>query len=466
VRRIAGWVLVVATVGSCVAVSVRATAPGGSEEEFEGLAPRPAWEAAPAVEATFLRDSYRPGAAASLVLWHKEQAFTVQLFRAGQSNLAPSSNITMRGVAVSRVVRFGPTAAHTPVELRIGNWPSGLYFARLQAGGRVGFSPFVVRPRTLGGHRVLVVLPTFTWQAYNFRDDDRDGRGDTWYAATDITTARLARPYLARGVPPHFRSYDLPFLQWLHRTGKSADFFSDSDLAAAARGAALARAYDLIVFPGHHEYVTEREYDLVTDYRNRGGHLMFLSANNFFYKVARSGDTLTRVARWRDIGRPEAALIGVQFLKNDNGVHQAPWIVRNTTRWPWLFGDTGVRVGDTFGHGGIEIDHLAASSPANVTVLAEMPNLFGPGYTAQMSYYETPAGAKVFAAGAFTLGGARNPISRHILQHLWNHLTDRGTQASQGSPLRMRDLGMPSRAHKLNPSVGRVSAVRPALTPG
>ena len=39
-------------------------------------------------------------------------------------------------------------------------------------------------------------------------------------------------------------------------------------------------------------------------------------------------------------------------------------------------------------------------------MLAEIPNLFGPGFTAQMTYYETARGAKVFAAGAFTLAGA------------------------------------------------------------
>jgi hypothetical protein len=428
VRRIAGWVLFAVALGSSVAALVWRTGGNHPAEEFEGFAPRPAWEAMPAVEATFLRDSYRPGATATLVLWRGDTAFTLELFRAGRTGLRRSSNITMRGVPVSKTMRFNATAAHSPIRLRIGNWPSGLYFARLHAGRRSGFAPFVVRPSALGKHRVLVVMPTFTWQAHNFRDDDRDGRGDTWYAATEITTARLARPYLARGVPPHFRSYDLPFLQWMHRTGKHADLFSYSDLAAG-NGQALAKAYDMIVFPGHHEYVTEREYDLVTEYRDRGGHLMFLSANNFVYKVTRDGNTLTRVARWRDIGRPEAALIGVQFLKNDNGVHQGPWIVRNTTRWPWIFGDTGVQVGDAFGHGGIEIDHTAPSSPRNVTVLAEMPNLFGSGYTAQMSYYETPAGAKVFAAGAFTLGGARNPVSCHLLQHLWERLADLPIQA-------------------------------------
>ena len=34
-------------------------------------------------------------------------------------------------------------------------------------------------------------------------------------------------------------------------------------------------------------------------------------------------------------------------------------------------------------------------------MVAEIPDLFGPGMTAQMAYYETKGGAKVFAAGAF-----------------------------------------------------------------
>ena len=38
--------------------------------------------------------------------------------------------------------------------------------------------------------------------------------------------------------------------------------------------------------------------------------------------------------------------------------------------------------------------------------MAEIPNIFGPGYTAQMTYYETAAGARVFAAGALDFGGA------------------------------------------------------------
>ena len=87
----------------------------------------------------------------------------------------------------------------------IGDWPSGLYYARLEAAdGRVGFAPFVLRPARLGTARTAVVLPTNTWQAYNFRDADGDGWGDTWYAGGSPPVA-LDRPYLHRGVPPRFK---------------------------------------------------------------------------------------------------------------------------------------------------------------------------------------------------------------------------------------------------------------------
>ena len=46
----------------------------------------------------------------------------------------------------------------------------------------------------LGDSPVAIVLPTFTWQAYNFHDDDGDGRGDTWYNWR-TRVARLGRPY-------------------------------------------------------------------------------------------------------------------------------------------------------------------------------------------------------------------------------------------------------------------------------
>ena len=56
-------------------------------------------------------------------------------------------------------------------------------------------------------------------------------------------------------------------------------------------------------------------------------------------------------------------------------------------------------------------------------MLARIPNLLGPGKTAEMTYYETAAGAKVFDAGAinFAASATTPPVSQ-LLENLWNHL--------------------------------------------
>jgi hypothetical protein len=279
------------------------------------------------------------------------------------------------------------------IRVAIGDWPSGLYYAMLTGSDdKVGYAPFVLRPRHLGEDPVAVVLPTMTWQSYNFHDDDRDGTPDTWYYPHHAPTARLGRPFENRGVP---------------LTGRQ-----------------LAAAYELIVSPGHHEYVTTHEYDAVVAFRDLGGNLMFLSANNFFWRIVQRGEMLRRTATWRSLGRPEAALIGVQYRANDRGAHRGAFVVRDAADDAWFFEGTNLVPGAEFGDYGIEIDSKASSSPRETHVLAEIPNLLGPGVSAQMTYYETPAGAKVFAAGAFTLAGrAFGQPENRLLGNLWARLT-------------------------------------------
>ena len=85
-----------------------------------------------------------------------------------------------------------------------------------------------------------MILPTNTWQAYNFQDVDGNGYGDTWYAGPPNGRSTFAHLYRARA-PPRFYRYDLPFLHWLYWSGKSAEFISDSDFdpigaATSSRG--------------------------------------------------------------------------------------------------------------------------------------------------------------------------------------------------------------------------------------
>jgi N,N-dimethylformamidase len=229
-------------------------------------------------------------------------------------------------------------------------------------------------------------------------------------------------------VPPRFYRYDLPFLHWLYWSGKSAEFISDSDFDSIGIGDELARTYDLILFEGHEEYVTQHEYDVVERYRDLGGNLMFLSANNFFWKVDKKEQTLQKIAKWRDVGRPEARLIGVQYRANDDGQRQGLYSVQAAAGAPWLWDATGLVDGSTFGQFvggyGIEIDATTPGSPPGTLVLAQIPDLFGPGIGPQMTYYETPAGAKVFAAGVLDFGGSATfwPVKR-MLDNLWTRLS-------------------------------------------
>jgi len=377
-----------------------------------------------AIEAAFPLESYRPGSIAMLRFAATLPNVTIQVFRVGPERTRTVGNMEMRGVPVTRPVLLGRIAAGGATRIPIGRWPTGLYFARLTAaGGRVGYAPFVVPPQRLGLSRVAVVLPTHTWQAYNFRDDDRDGYGDTWYATSGHLTARLGRPFLNRGVPPHFRTYDLHFLHWLQQTGKRVDVLSQAELDAVQDPTELRSAYDLLVFPGHHEYVTAAEYDAVEGFRDRGGSLAFLSANNFFWRIDIRRSVMTRVAQWRDLGRPESALLGVQYIGNDEGEHRGAWIVRGASAASRLFTGTGSGAGEGFSNAGIEIDHTTSHSPRGTQVVAEIPNLLGPGMTAQMTFYETKNGAKVFAAGAFTLAGSirQQPVAQ-LLDNMWGEI--------------------------------------------
>jgi hypothetical protein len=386
------------------------------------------------IDAGFTRPSYAPGELASLRIASDEPSLQLKVFQSGPEKAATRADNVLQGIDSGQApVEISMTrwrSRQRTVTVRIPDVPSGLYYAELTGpDGRVGYAPFVVRPALLGAtSRILVVLPTNTWEAYNFQDADGDGYGDTWYAGPPNATVDLSRTYIARGVPPRFYKYDLPFLHWLYWSGKSAEFISDSDFDEIGSGDELARAYDLVVFEGHEEYVATHEYDIVQRFRDLGGNLMFLSANNFFWKVDQQGTVLRRLGEWRNAGRPEAALIGVQYRANDNGQKQGVYILQNTAAASWLWDGTGLDDGSLLGQFvggyGIEIDATAPDSPPSTIVLAQIPDLFGPGVTAQMSYYETAAGAKVFAAGTLDFGGSSTswPVKR-MLDNLWARLS-------------------------------------------
>jgi hypothetical protein len=377
------------------------------------------------VDAGFTERSYAPGEAAELEVATDARSLRLQVFaysttfRGGDQDFKTSGTAMTPAVSVDwRAHRDRPSPLRV---VRAGQWPSGLYFLRAIApDGRTGYAPFILRPRRFGTSRVAVVLSTNTWQAYNFHDADGDGWGDSWYVSNAIHSVELDRPYLDFGVPFRFRDWDLTFVAWLNRSARQVDYLSDDDLERFKSGDELARDYDLVVFPGHAEYMTTHAYDVVERYRDLGGNLMFVSANNFFWRVRREGTRLVKDGLWRDLGRPEAALVGVQYVASDGGRRQAPYTVAGDS---WAFAGTGWAPGSTFGTYGIEIDARTAASPTGTQVLASAQGAVSATHAAEMTYYETPAGAKVFAAGTLNFAASiDDPQVSRLIENVWARL--------------------------------------------
>jgi hypothetical protein len=433
-------------VGSYV---MRLTVDGGGSRRIYGgrRPPTPARAGAPVVrllgvEAAFSQRSYLPTERMALRILADTPSFTLTFLRVGHGPDPTLRGDELVGLEMGTPVQIdwtGKRSSRRTIVVQSGDWPSGLYAARLVTpDGRVGFAPFVLRPKSPGGMHAAVVLPTNTWQAYNLYDADGDGWGDTWYAG-GAPPVLLDRPYRDRGVPPRFRRYDFPFLRWLEKTRREPDVFADDDLDTFASGDQLRGLYDLVVFPGHTEYVTQHAYDIVQRFRDLGGRLVFLSANNFFWRVDKRDHELRRVAQWRALARPEAMLCGVQYRANDDGTRQAPFTVVDSDAAPWLFEGTGLENGDTLGDEvggfGIEIDMRTGVSPPETRVLAQIPDLFGPGLDAEMAYYELANGARVFSAGVLDFPAVLyTAVGMQLLDNLWRHMTEDRAPKEEAPP--------------------------------
>jgi hypothetical protein len=385
--------------------------------------------------AGFEARSYAPGQVAVLDIGGGDTSrATLQIFQAGAAGTAgpaaaPGWDARTYGkpVTAPALVRRPSGDGRWLVHVRLGShWASGDYVARLSWGPHTDYAPFVLRPGRLGTAPVLVVEPTNTWHAYDVVD------GDSWYLDSSVHVIDLTHPFadsrvsghrVPAGLPQQFSRYDLGFLRWYWHSGFRADFVSDDDLEHVAAARKLSR-YRLIVFAGHEEYVTSHTVALITRYRDAGGNLAFLSANNFFYKVEVSGSTMTGRTPWRDLGRPEAALVGAQYAGWDEGRYpNRPYRIVDTAAAPWLFEGTHLHDGSTVGNYGIEVDEPNAASPPHTHVLAEIPDELGPGRPAEMTIY-TRGRSTVFDAGAINFGASAHwPALSRFFSNLWSHLS-------------------------------------------
>jgi hypothetical protein len=189
-----------------------------------------------------------------------------------------------------------------------------------------------------------------------------------------------------------------------------------------------------VVFPGHTEYYPQRLYELVRDYRDGGGRVAFLSANNFFQTVEVQPELSRVQAGVRALRTPtqsDFALVGVGFMACCRAEAAWPAYTLNpgaAARVPWLLAGTGLGDGAAFGRFGDEADGASPElSPPGLVLIAS--GTVG-GRVLSMSYYETPGGGEVFSTGnmrfldlmSSPVPGQDPALIHRLLDNLWAHL--------------------------------------------
>ncbi|MEQ8348395.1 MAG: LamG-like jellyroll fold domain-containing protein [Sneathiellaceae bacterium] len=393
---------------------------------------------------------------------------------------------------------------------------SGLYAARVRiAEGQEDFMPFVVRaPRGKAGAKAVFLVPTASYMAYAnehmaidgakaevlagrlpilspndvFLAENRNFGGscyDTHSDGSGICYSSRLRPIL--NMRPDYQSWvggigsalwqfnaDTHITDWLEAQGFAFDCITDEDLHHD--GLAALDGYDVVMTGTHPEYHSTAMWDAMDAFKKRGGRLMYLGANGWYWRIAyhpskpgvmevrRNEDGIRAWAAepgeyyhaftgeygglWRRQGRPPQIMAGTGFSAQgfDISSHYRRQPGADDPRAAFVFdgvpdqiiGDFGLIGG---GAAGLELDRAdrLLGTPPNALVLASSENhtdiylvvceeilINYPGQGGQedplvradMVFFETPAGGAVFStssiawAGSLSHNGYDNNVSR------------------------------------------------------
>jgi hypothetical protein len=324
-------------------------------------------------------------------------------------------------------------------------WTSGVYLARIMANDSArndSYMIFVVRDDVRNASFVAQ-LPITTYQAYNYWGGKSLYTGCVNHTATwacpdgqaNATAVSFSRPFtpssnpaaaygagagefltnvqtVQEGYPISSAAFDYNMVRWIEKQGLDVKYITNLDLHRDQN--VLHDAMAFVSF-GHDEYYSSAMWNNLVAARNAGINLAFFSSNQIYWRVRFGPDFQGRPNRtmlcykyvqdpiaagdfrtglFRDLGKPEAALIGGQYVA-------APVTgdITVTNASHWLFSGSGASNTTVLrGLLGYEVNAIApAVSPANVESLAHTT---GDGFESDVSYYVAPSSAQVFATGS------------------------------------------------------------------
>jgi hypothetical protein len=178
----------------------------------------------------------------------------------------------LRGISGRRkpVARGAGTSSSLAVRLPGGS--PGLYELAIRAGAQRTIVPMMARART-GAYRVLVVLPTLTWQGENPVDDNFDGFPDTLSAGGPVV---LHRP-LAGALPSGLGGEEA-LIAYLNRAGLPYDLTTDLALVDGS-GPRLA-GHTGVVFAGPEQWLPAALAPELRSFVEQGGRVLSLGTGS------------------------------------------------------------------------------------------------------------------------------------------------------------------------------------------
>jgi N,N-dimethylformamidase beta subunit-like, C-terminal len=322
------------------------------------------------------------------------------------------------------------------------------------ANQRLGFSGGLFPPRkpSNANDRYLCDHPEVGLSLYEYH---RDGSG--------VHFSSRLRPVLnlkPKGTPWSFTA-DSNITAWLTHIAQPFDVVTDEDLHRD--GLDALAPYRVVVTGTHPEYYSTAMLDALDGWLERGGRLMYMGGNGFYWRIAYCPDNpaIIEVRRaedgtrawisepgeyyhaftgeygglWRRLGRPPNELVGVGFAAQgfDGGTHyrlqpgaadpRAAFIMAGVASRDGVIGAHGSQGG---GAAGEEIDRYdpALGSPRHALVIASserhrpgmlrvkeeihmaLPPHADPAVRADMTFFETAAGGAVFSTGSISYAGA------------------------------------------------------------
>ncbi|MDA2926444.1 LamG domain-containing protein [Acidobacteria bacterium AH-259-G07] len=355
------------------------------------------------------------------------------------------------------------------------DFKSGVYAARLRAGNGEDYVPFFVRPRKgTTTARIAFLIPTFTYLAYgnsgspdplslSLYDHHSDGSGVCYSSRLRPILTMRPKALTTWGEHSYARhlSADLYMVNFLEAKGYRYDVITDEDLHL--EGMALLEPYQVVITGSHPEYWSGQMLDGLKAYLEKGGRLMYLGGNGFYWvtsmdpeqqhtiEIRRWGGTQAWQAEpgeyhhsttgemgglWRFRGRQPQRLVGVGFTAQGPG-RNMPYRRQPGSfdpRAAFIFEGIGPDelIGDfsslvrEYGAAGDELDRLdqQLGTPAHALLLAsasDFPDTYqhvveevynindGPNdalVKADMVYFEYPNGGAVFSVGSISWNGA------------------------------------------------------------